>query len=186
MSAQTPAEASEAHARHRHAAHLFDLEVSYLLTDTYATIRAHCERAFEPLRRLIVVDPAQKALWQAAYAQGETACEKLGATHLLSHGIWTFKANAEGAHTDLVYSEPIDPDRAARSADGLVLTEWKKVDSEATTRAIHSLFAAACAQAKRYTQGSLAGFELTDYRYLIAVSWSDVDVPADMLDEGVR
>jgi hypothetical protein len=56
---------------------LFDSEISYLLTDTHANIRAHCERAFEHLRRLVVVDPAQKALWQAAYAEGEVACEKL-------------------------------------------------------------------------------------------------------------
>ena len=71
------------------------------------------ERAFEHLRRLLIVDPTTRALWQAAYKNSEPACERLGATHLLHHGVWTFKADAVGARTDLMYAEPVDLDQAA-------------------------------------------------------------------------
>jgi hypothetical protein len=165
---------------------LFDSEISFLLTDVRAMIRSHCERAFEHLRRLIVVDPAQKALWQAGYRDGEVACEKLGATHLLGHGIWAFKADSVGARTDLVYSEPINFDSATRAADGLVLTEWKKTPKEkVSAQEASRLFAGARLQAQAYTEGPLAGFELTDYRYIILVSWQDAEMPADVLEGGV-
>jgi hypothetical protein len=165
---------------------LFESEISLLLTDGRATIRTHCERAFEHLRRLIVVDSTQRKLWQAAYADKELACERLGATHLLLHGIWTFKTDAAGARTDLVYSEPVDLDQAARAADGLVLTEWKKTPKEqVTSQEVNRLFADARAQARRYAEGPLAGFELTDYRYMVLVSWEDVEVPPDIPELGV-
>jgi hypothetical protein len=162
------------------------MEISHLLTDPHAIVRAHCERAFEHVRRLIVVDPAQRKLWQEAYASGEPDCEALGATALLSHGIWTFKANSAGGRTDLVYSEPIDFGSATRAADGLVLTEWKRTDKQQVTEhAVNQLFASARAQTKRYTEGPLAGFELTDYRYIVVVSWEDVRVPADVTEDGI-
>jgi hypothetical protein len=164
---------------------LFDSEIAYLLTDLTAAIRSHCERAFEHLRRLIVVDAHQRDLWQGAYAAGEPACEALGATALLHHGIWTFKASSAGGRTDLVYSEPIDPEGVARAAEGLVLTEWKRTTQKhVTAQAAARLFESACAQARRYTEGPLAGFELTDYRCLVLVSWEDVEVPPDRMDGG--
>jgi hypothetical protein len=165
---------------------LFDAEITHLLSDPGARIRAHCERAFEHLRRLIVVDPAQRRLWQEAYANGEPACEGLGATALLYHGIWTFKANATGGRSDLVYSEPIDVASATRAADGLVLTEWKRTDKhQVTAHVVNQLFADARAQSKRYTEGPLAGFELTDYRYIVVVSWEDVEEPAEVNENGI-
>jgi hypothetical protein len=164
---------------------LFQSEISLLLADGRATILARCERAFEHLHRLLIVDPATRALWQAAYDDSEPACERLGATHLLHHGIWTFKADAVGARTDLMYAEPVDLDQAARADAGLVLTEWKRAGKKAKAEEIARLFADAREQARRYAEGSLAGFELADYRYLVLVSWEDVDHPPDITISGV-
>jgi hypothetical protein len=86
----------------------FESEMSFILSDNQAEIRTRAERAFEHLQRSIVADPATRERWKVAFAEGETACEKLGAAHLLSHGIWAFKTNAEGGRTDLVYQEPIE------------------------------------------------------------------------------
>jgi hypothetical protein len=103
-------------------------EVSYLLSDHQSSIRSRTERAFEHIQRSIVVDEALRNRWQAAFDEGEVRCEMLGAVHLLSHGIWAFKVDAKGARTDLVYQEPLlDLKPATRAAEGLVLTEWKKL-----------------------------------------------------------
>jgi hypothetical protein len=86
----------------------------------------------------------------------------------------------------LVYSEPIKPEDIARAADGLVLTEWKRTAQKRTTpQAAERLLEDALAQAKRYTEGPLAGFELTDYRYLILVSWESMVVPPDRREAGI-
>ncbi|MBI4590608.1 MAG: hypothetical protein HY725_17400, partial [Candidatus Rokubacteria bacterium] len=84
----------------------FETEMSFLLSDVQESIRVRSERAFAHLQRSIVVDPALRANWQTAFDDGEVACERLGAVHLLLHGIWAFKLDAAGARTDLVYQEP--------------------------------------------------------------------------------
>jgi hypothetical protein len=81
--------------------------------------------------------------------------------------------------------ESRDSDRAARAADGQVLTEWKKAKNKVTVQEMDRLFAGARAQAKQYTEGSLAGFERTDRGYMIVVSWGDVAVPSDISEDGV-
>jgi hypothetical protein len=59
--------------------------------------RSVTERAFEHLHRSIVVDHEVRTKWMKAFKDGETECERLGAVHLLLHGIWasrsTLKAN---------------------------------------------------------------------------------------------
>src|SRR6516165_4028051 len=75
----------------------FESEMTYLLTDTQQRIRSIAERAFQHLRRLIVVDSDVQRKWEAAFERGEVACERLGATHLLWHGIFAFKVDAAGA-----------------------------------------------------------------------------------------
>jgi hypothetical protein len=81
------------------------------------------------------------------------ACEKLGAVHLLLHGIWAFKVNAAGKRTELVFQEPVsDGGAGPQYADGLVLTEWKLAPDGAAKH-----FKNARSQARRYAQGSLAG-----------------------------
>jgi hypothetical protein len=154
-----------------------ETELSYLLRDRQAAIRALSDRAFEHLQRTIVVDDSVRQKWVNAFDTGEPECEKLGAVHLLSHGIWAFKANATGGRTDLVYQEPLTNINAVeRFADGLVLTEWKKLsDGGNPTR----YFESARNQSDFYSTGVLAGTELTRYRYAILVSREDVDVPDD-------
>lgn len=162
----------------------FESEMSFHLTDIQEVIRARSERAFRHLQRLLAIDAKLRQKWKTAFDAGETACEKLGDVHLLWHGIFAFKINAQGARTDLIFSEPIDASVIYQGVEGLVLTEWKVVDEgNAETR-----FEEARKQTALYRQGALAGIELTRYRYVIAVS--DVDLPAilvpgDMTIDGV-
>ena len=157
-------------------------EIDYILADTQVGIRLLVERAFEHLQRLIVADDDFRQKWVKAFQKGETACEKLGASHLLSHGIWAFKANSEGERTDLVLGEPIrDINKIERVAEGLVLTEWKLVRGKSD---LIRQAQRAWAQAERYVAGSLAGFELASRRYIVLVSKttdcsgiSNVEVP---------
>ena len=158
----------------------FESELSFVLSDTQQYIRGRSERAFAHLQRLIVVDHDFRGKWQGAFRDGEVACERLGAVHLLQHGIWAFKVNAKGERTDLVFQEPVE-DLAAmeRYADGLVLTEWKVVtpDNNASQR-----FVKAMQQAQRYAAGALAGNELTTYRYVVVVSGEHISIPDDVTD----
>ena len=160
-----------------------EAEVSYLLSDRQSGIRLRAERAFAHLQRSIVVDEAIKQKWAHAFDSGEPECEKLGAVHLLGHGIWAFKANATGGRTDLVFQEPLaDLANAVRSSDGLVLTEWKR---QRSGQSAARCFEQARSQSKSYASGVLAGTELAHVRYAIVVSEEDVELPADLLDGGV-
>jgi hypothetical protein len=156
----------------------FETEMTFTLSDVQAAIRARSERAFSHLNRLIVVDSVIRERWNDALKSREVACEKLGAVHLLWHGIWAFKVSAEGERTDLVYPDP----EGERFADGLVLTEWKvaRTDNEAQKR-----FYEARIQAKRYAEGVLAGNELRAFRYLVVVSHDHITVPKNFEDEAV-
>ena len=158
----------------------FEAELSFLFSDTQESIHTLSERAFYHLKRSLVADTEFRKKWQLAFEAGEVACEKLGAVHLLLHGIWAFKVDAAGARTDLVFQELADLQGVERYAAGLVLTEWKKaaVANEADQR-----FQEARLQAYRYAQGPLVGIELTRYRYAIVVSEHQVKVPGD-LEEG--
>jgi hypothetical protein len=160
-----------------------ETEISFLLSDVQQSIRARSERAFAHLQRSIVADADIRAKWQAALKDGEVACEKLGAVHLLLHGIWAFKVDAAGERTDLVFQERArDIGDEERYADGLVLTEWKV--AAAGDRA-ENRFRDARSQAGRYARGSLAGNELTAYRYAIVVSSQHIDTPGDLTENGV-
>ena len=80
----------------------FRAEFSYLLTDTNAVGRSLVAWAFTNLQRSIVADEVFGNRWRAAFNAGEIVCEKLGSCHLLLHGVWAFKASAQGERTDLV------------------------------------------------------------------------------------
>ncbi len=127
------------------------------------------ERAFVHLQSLIIVDHDIQQKWDKAFQNGgEVACEKLGAVHLLWHGIWAFKADAKGAKTDLVLGERLSVDERVKSAAAaLVLTEWKVVKNEDDTvkMACHGR-----EQAAAYSDRSLAGFVLDSVRYVVLVS----------------
>jgi hypothetical protein len=164
----------------------FEVEMSFLLSDTQEVIRARSERAFLHLQRLLAVDADFSDKWRAAFEEGgERHCEKLGAVHLLWHGIFAFKIAALGAGTDLVFpDEPIEASLAQRGIEGLVLTEWKVADEGNAA----SRFQEARNQAQLYQQGPLVSSELTGYRYAIAVSLTNLAreaVPDDMVIGGV-
>jgi hypothetical protein len=153
-------------------------------TDVEAPRRALVERAFLHLDRSIVVDDRLRDTWQRALENGgETECEKLGAVHLLLHGIWAFKVNAAGERTDLVLQEPLDlTDEIDAAARAFILTEWKVAQSvaEAEQRA-----GEARAQTRRYSKGSLAATEIQSTRYIVVVSDDRLVVPRDVLEDGV-
>jgi hypothetical protein len=132
------------------------------------------DRAFLHLNRTLVVDAAVRATWQQALAQ-ETRCEQLGALHLLAHGIYAFKADATSGRTDLILGEPLAITDTVKSAEAMVLTEWKVVRErkEAASKARE-----AKAQAERYARVELAGFELRAHRYIVLVSAAPIDVPS--------
>ncbi len=161
----------------------FRSEFEYHLSDVAATARSFTERAFIHLQRSIVADSDVRTRWQQAFDGGEVSCEKLGAVHLLLHGIWGFKVSAEGERTDLVLGEPIlDIGEVERAAHALVLTEWKLVRDP-------SELAAKCeqarAQAARYSVGVLGGIEMASYRYLVLVSRPVLQMPQDRIDDRI-
>jgi len=146
-------------------------QVDYFISDKQARGRRAVERAFTHLQRSIVADEDVRMKWQRAFAvtsgRIEEAAEKLGAVHLLLHGIWAFKADAAGGKTDLILGEAVNDEDVLRAAEAMVLTEWKVVregenPSETVRQAFH--------QAELYTSGALAGFELSSHRYLVLVS----------------
>jgi hypothetical protein len=160
----------------------FEGELSYLIRDAQAYVRTRTERAFLHLQRSIVVDGDLRRRWQTAFGEGEVACEKLGAVHMLGHGIWPFKVDAAGARTDLVYQEPLSDDGQLRVAEGLVLTEWKL--SRAAGE-VESLCEQARTQARKYAAGALAGVELTSTRYIVVVSERQLRLPGNVTEGAV-
>ncbi len=163
----------------------FRSEVSYHLSDIQAVSRRLTERAFIHLQRSIVADPSIRERWKKAFDVGEPHCEKLGAAHLLSHGVWAFKTSAEGERTDLILCEPLrDLSTIQSAAEALVLTEWKAVRDP--QKELKRKAEQAFKQAKRYACGLLAGLELANYRYLVIVSQDNVDMPADLIEDDVN
>lgn len=161
----------------------FESELSFLLSDMQVHIQRRSERAFVHLQRSIMADPEIRKKWRNAFEKGEVECEKLGAVHLLLHGIWAFKADAAGGRTDLVLGEPLeDTDLVERVAEGLVLTEWKLAQE---LKDVARQFEEARNQAARYTRETLAGIELLDYRFLVVVTEKGIDELEDLQSNGV-
>ncbi len=159
----------------------FEAEFSYLLQDRQVTIRRLSERAFLHLQRSIAADPEIRAKWQAAFKR-ETDLEKLGSAHLLLHGIWAFKADA-GARADLIFGERIETyAEELGTASGLVLTEGKKATKASE---VDSKFDEAKRQTQSYSQGPLAGIELTTYRYLVVVTDKQARNSRDEVVDGI-
>ena len=155
----------------------FRSELTYHLSDFSFVAKRLSERAFVHLKRSIVADSDIREKWKRAYGGGELSCEKLGGSHLLLHGIWAFKVDAQGGRTDLVLGEPItDIAEAERSSEALVLTEWKIARSDSQ---VSQKLSEAKNQASKYSAGVLAGFELAGYRYLVVVTEQDVKMPPD-------
>jgi len=161
----------------------------YFVRDSEVEARSLVELTFEHLRRRIAVDELYAEQWQRAFDEGETKCERLGAIHLLGHGIWAFKVRGKGAETDLVFGEPIATDLVygkpiedeigviQRTARTLALTEWKLVRSGGE---IESQASQARKQAKLYASGVLQPVELKRTRYVVLVAEDDLSPPANV------
>ncbi len=161
----------------------FRANFTYKITDVSAFARRLSERAFLRLQRSIVADPTIKSKWQDAFEEGETACEKLGAAHLLQHGIWAFKVREAGEATDLVFGEPLREDHlseAERTPEALVLTEWKHVKNPSE---LENKIQQAKNQVALYNEGILGGLELEGYRYIVIVSDDYLPLPSDYKNE---
>ncbi len=159
-------------------------ELQFHLADNEYITKKLTERAFCHLRRSIVADKALREKWQSAYEDGETACEKLGAAHLLSHGIWSFKVNTSEEKTDLVLGQPIDENEVRMTSDALILTEWKKAKADLTEPGVSALIRGAINQTKIYAGSVLSGFEIGTVRYIPIVSKHRVTV-ADQEEGGI-
>ena len=160
----------------------FRSEFDYHVSDVAAFAARQSERAFVHMQRSIVADEDERRKWMAAFESGEIACERLGAIRLLGHGIWAFKVDGSGERTDLVLQEPIVEEDVERSADALVLTEWKVCRDRGEMR---RRLAEAKAQTQLYRAGVLAGLELASYRYLVVVSDQRLMVPPDEVDADI-
>jgi len=163
----------------------FRAEFAYQITDVSALARRLSERAFSHLNRSIAVDADIQAKWQEAFDHHETKCEKLGAIHLLQHGIWAFKVSGPGAVTDLVFEDRMTDTalaEAERAAEALVLTEWKLVRNPDQ---LDDEIAKARKQASLYTEELLGGLELPGYRYLVLVSKGRLGMPPDDRDDKI-
>jgi len=142
-------------------------EMNHLLSSADVIGRSLVARAFQHLQRSIIADEAVRSAWQTAYATGETSCERLGACHLLLHGIWAFKAMTGSERTDLVLGEPLRITEGVRAAaEVLVLTEWKVLKNAG----LPELCQRARKEAGIYAASVLAGFELASRRYVVIVS----------------
>ncbi len=159
-------------------------ELGQLLADTESALRDRTELAFVHLQRSLIVDDLFRDRWQAAFEDREEACERLGAVHLLAHGIWAFKAAAAGFETDLILQEGLagvlgDAERAGAC---LVLTEWKRSTGRKTPE---EAVREAHGQLDHYKRVSLAALELRSTRYVVVVSEQQVMLGADHEADGI-
>ncbi len=158
-------------------------EFEYIIADTQFVTKRITERAFLHLQRCIVADEDFRKKWNNAFKNHETKCEKLGALHLLSHGVWAFKADATGGRTDLILNEPPKTSEIERTADALVLTEWKRVKARDK---LDNKIKEAQKQTEIYNTDVLGGVELRDYRYLVMVSKKRMIMPDDRVIGSVK
>lgn len=161
----------------------FQSEFLYVISDTQAIALRVTERAFVHLQRSIIVDGDIRKKWRSAFENGETKCERLGALHLLSHGVWAFKAHGEKGRTDLILNEPLSDDSLIeKTSTSLVLTEWKIVKSN---NELDEKIKQAFEQTKLYVSGVLGGIELTNYRYSVMVSDKNMKMPSDLIENNI-
>lgn len=112
------------------------------------------------------MDEDLRAKWVTAFDRREETCEKLGALHLLAHGIYAFKVDGKGAGTDLVMNDHLSS-ALAHNVDALVATEWKLVRNGAKA---DTLVEQERDQLRRYVSGPLGDVELRHTRYILVGS----------------
>ncbi len=151
--------------------------IDSFFNDGQEVLRLRAERAFRHLQWSIASTRYIRTSWMRAFQVDEPACEALGATHLLLHGIFAYKATSPNARTDLVFHEPVDADQATKVAEGLVLTEWKRAKEGAD---LDKVIAGAQIQADLYVGGVLEGTELRRIRYVVVVTEQQMKMPPDV------
>lgn len=167
---------------------VFRAKLDHLIGDFELFARRTIERAFVHLQRTLIVDANLRNRWLEEFNRnGEVSVEKLGAVHLLLHGIWAFKVDSTGERTDLILGEPLKNfrDDINRAAEMLALTEWKIVKNSESKEEIDRVARTALQQAKLYASGSLSGLELEKWRYLILVSIERLKTPNDVEENGI-
>lgn len=142
------------------------------------------ELALLHLNRSLVVDARLREAWAEAWKRREEELERLGAVHLLSHGLFGFKASTSGSATDLILGSPLRTEESAAAGSPLVLTEWKKV----SPADVEGKMGSALRQLELYPAGVVAALALRRTRYAILVSERALnDAPAEkILPDGAR
>ena len=165
------------------------VEVDHFISaDEDPVFSERVERALLHLQRQLDIDAdGQRSRWKKAFDEKtEVAIERLGGIHLLSHGLYGFKADPGGGRTDLILGTPPDPALLERAATPLVLTEWKKVKPRDSTNDVTEQFEAARRQLERYKR-ALASLELHSVCFGVIVSTSNAQMlPDETLASGVR
>jgi hypothetical protein len=134
------------------------------------------------LQRTLIVDSDLRLKWLKAFREGDEAIGKLGAIHLLAHGLWAFRATKESEKRDLILNTPILADEVQAVGACLVLTEWRKITSENVAEKAKQ----ALSEARKYGESHVPGSELKMEKYLIMVSEKPVNVPAPIQDDDTR
>jgi hypothetical protein len=139
------------------------------------------DRAFLHLNRTLAVDADVRERWAKAFAVGETRCEQLGGLHLLSHGIYGFKADGGTGRTDLILGDRLMVNDETRAAEAMVLTEWKlaREGDDPAAKCVEGR-----EQAEIYSVSELGGFELRRHRYVVVVSpGRETMLPSEVVGE---
>jgi len=161
---------------------IFNSEMNHYLKDHETVMKDKVKLSLVHLQRTLLVDSELRHKWTQAFNEGEAAIEKLGANHLLSHGLWAFKPLEESKRADLVLSAPIKLDEVQEVGATLVLTEWKKVNFENLAEKSKE----ALTQARKYGASPVAATELRKEKYLIMVSENRTEMPIPVNDGDIR
>ncbi|MBC7372281.1 MAG: hypothetical protein H7326_11985 [Bdellovibrionaceae bacterium] len=161
---------------------IFNSEMNFYLKNNETLIKDKVKLAFLHLQRTLIVDADARKKWTTAFNEGEESIEKLGANHLLAHGLWAFKSCDETLKKDLVLGTAIRAEEVQAVGACLVLTEWKKT----TPETILEQSKAAFADARKHSEEPVAGSELKFEKYLILVSENLLSVPASVVEDDVR
>jgi hypothetical protein len=161
---------------------VFNAEMNFYLKDHEIVTKEKVRLAFHHLQRSLVADQELHRKWMLAFQESDTLIERLGAVHLLSHGIWGFKVQERGERSDLVHQHPIKIDDVEAIGAVLAMTEWTRVNAENLTEKSRALQA----KAKTYSGHDLPGTELRTERYLVLVSETPLTIPRPANDGEVE
>lgn len=147
---------------------MLEAQLAPLLTSQEPAWVERVELALLHLQRSLVVDDTLRGKWVTTWETREENLEKLGAVHLLSHGLFGFKADAQGAATDLILGQPLQTEASARAGAPLVLTEWKKTNG--SPKDVEEKKGSALKQLDLYQASVVAALWLRRTRFVILVS----------------